>query len=432
MAKETKTKEIKKEETKKNVHEVPVKIEGEQWTKALDKSFAKKQKTAKVDGFRTGKVPRDIYEKHYGKESLFLEAADLLLQEAYLKAMEDSKLVPVVQPSVDLKGIDENGVEFVFTIVTKPEVNVKKYKGLNIKPEKVEVTDEEINHELGHLLERYTELVNKEDGAVESGDVAVIDFEGFKDGVAFDGGKGENYSLEIGSNTFIPGFEDQIIGMKSGEEKDLDITFPEDYGAKDLAGAKVVFKVKVNEIKTKEKRELDEEFFEDLGMEGVNSEKTLKEEIKKSIEAQKEAEAENNYIDKILEEVSKNVEVDIPEPMVDEEVNRLLKRFEEQMKMQGISLDLYYQFTNSNEEALKSQMEKEAYSNVLYRLMLEEIMNLEKIEVSSEEAEKEAEELAKKYQMKKDEFLAQFGGIEMIQYDLEMRKAIELLKELNK
>ncbi|MEE0014963.1 MAG: trigger factor [Bacilli bacterium] len=432
MAKETKTKEIKKEETKKNVHEVPVKIEGEQWTKALDKSFAKKQKTAKVDGFRTGKVPRDIYEKHYGKESLFLEAADLLLQEAYLKAMEDSKLVPVVQPSVDLKGIDENGVEFVFTIVTKPEVNVKKYKGLNIKPEKVEVTDEEINHELGHLLERYTELVNKEDGAVESGDVAVIDFEGFKDGVAFDGGKGENYSLEIGSNTFIPGFEDQIIGMKSGEEKDLDITFPEDYGAKDLAGAKVVFKVKVNEIKTKEKRELDAEFFEDLGMEGVNSEETLKEEIKKSIEAQKEAEAENNYIDKILEEVSKNVEVDIPEPMVDEEVNRLLKRFEEQMKMQGISLDLYYQFTNSNEEALKSQMEKEAYSNVLYRLMLEEIMNLEKIEVSSEEAEKEAEELAKKYQMEKDEFLAQFGGIEMIQYDLEMRKAIELLKELNK
>ena len=167
-------------------------------------------------------------------------------------------------------------------------------------------------------------------------------------------------------------------------------------------------------------------------MEGVNSEETLKEEIKKSIEAQKEAEAENNYIDKILEEVSKNVEVDIPEPMVDEEVNRLLKRFEEQMKMQGISLDLYYQFTNSNEEALKSQMEKEAYSNVLYRLMLEEIMNLEKIEVSSEEAEKEAEELAKKYQMEKDEFLAQFGGIEMIQYDLEMRKAIELLKELNK
>lgn len=432
MAKETKAKETKKEETKKNVHAVEVKIEGEQWKNALDKAFSKKQKTAKVDGFRTGKVPRDIYEKHFGKESLFLDAADLLLQEAYLKAMEDSKLIPVVQPTVDLKGIDENGVEFEFKIITKPEVKVKKYKGLNIKPEKVEVTDEEINHELGHLLERYTELVTKEDGKVENGDIAVIDFEGFKDGVAFDGGKGENYSLEIGSHTFIPGFEEQVAGMKTGEEKDIELTFPEDYGAKDLAGQKVVFKVKVNEIKTKEKRELDEEFFEDLGMEGVTSEETLKEEIKKSIAAQKEVDAENQYIDKILEEVSKNVEVDIPEEMVDEEVDRLLHRFEEQMKMQGISLDLYYKFTNTTEKDLKSQMEKEAYANVLYRLMLEEIMNLEKIEVTAEEAEKEAEELAKKYQMEKDQFLAQFGGIDMIQYDLEMRKTLDLLKELNK
>lgn len=432
MAKEVKAKETKKEETKKNVHAVPVKIEGKQWKNALDKAFSKKQKTAKVDGFRTGKVPRDIYEKHFGKESLFLDAADLLLQEAYLKAMEDSKLVPVVQPTVDLKGIDENGVEFEFKIITKPEVKVKKYKGLNIKPEKVEVTDEEIEHELGHLLERYTELVTKENGEVENGDIAVIDFEGFKDGVAFDGGKGENYSLEIGSHTFIPGFEEQVAGMKTGEEKDIELTFPEDYGAKDLAGQKVVFKVKVNEIKTKEKRELDEEFFEDLGMEGVTSEETLKEEIKKSIAAQKEVDVENKYIDKILEEVSKNVEVDIPEEMVDEEVDRLLHRFEEQMKMQGISLDLYYKFTNTTEKDLKSQMEKEAYANVLYRLMLEEIMNLEKIEVTAEEAEKEAEELAKKYQMEKDQFLAQFGGIDMIQYDLEMRKTLDLLKELNK
>ena len=432
MAKEAKTKEIKEKETKKSVHTVPVKIEGEQRKKAVDKSFAKVQKTAKVDGFRVGKVPRNIYEKHFGKELLFKEAADLLLQEAYLKAMEESKLVPVVQPSVILKGLDDNGIEFEFKIITKPEVKVKKYKGLNIKPEKVEVTDEEIEHELGHLLERYTELVTKEDGKVENGDIAVIDFEGFKDGVAFDGGKGENYSLEIGSHTFIPGFEEQVAGMKTGEEKDIELTFPEDYGAKDLAGQKVVFKVKVNEIKTKEKRELDEEFFEDLGMEGVTSEETLKEEIKKSIAAQKEVDAENNYIDKILEEVSKNVEVDIPQEMVDEETERLLHRFEEQMKMQGISLDLYYKFTNTTEDDLKSQFEKEAYANVLYRLMLEEIMNLEKIEVTEEEADKEAEELAKKYQMEKEEFLAQFGSLDMIQYDLEMRKTLDLLKELNK
>ena len=430
VKKETK-KEVKND-TKKNVHEVVIKIDGEAWTKALDQAFKKKQKTAKVDGFRKGKVPRDIYEKYFGKESLFIDAADSVLQDAYTKAMEESKLVPVVQPAVDLKSLNEDGVEFTFKIVTKPEVKVKKYKGLNIKPEKVEVTDEEINHELGHLLERYSELVTKEDGTVEEGNTAVIDFEGFKDGVAFDGGKGENYSLEIGSHTFIPGFEEQVIGMKTGEEKEIEVTFPEDYGAKDLAGAKATFMVVVHEIKEKKQRELDEEFFEDLGMEGVNSEESLKEEIKKSISAQKEMDAENKYIDAILEGVSKNVEVDIPEEMVEEEVTRLMNRFEQQMRMQGISLDLYYQFTQSSEADLRSQLEKEAYSNVLYRLMLEEIMNLEKIEVSIDEAEKEAEELAKKYQMEKEEFLQQFGGIDMVQYDLEMRKTIELLKEANK
>lgn len=421
-----------KKEVKTNVHEVVIKIEGEEWTKALDQTFAKKQKTAKVDGFRAGKVPRDIYEKNFGKESLYIDAADALLQVAYVKAVEESNLIPVVQPGVELKSINESGVEFVFNIITKPEVKVNKYKGLKIKPETVEVTDEEVNHELGHLLERYTELATKDEGKVEEGDVAVIDFEGFKDGVAFEGGKGENYSLEIGSNTFIPGFEEQVKGMAIGEEKDLNLTFPEDYGAKDLAGADVVFKVKVNEIKQKITRELDEEFFEDLGMEGIDSEETLKNSIKDSIKAQKEMDAENKYVDKILEEVSKHVEVEIPEEMVEEELERLIGRFAEQMKMQGISLDLYYQFTGSNEEALREQMKQEAHNNVLYRLMLEEIMTLEKIEVSEEEADKEATALAEKYQMDKKDFLAQFGGIDMIQYDLEIRKVMELLKEYNK
>ncbi len=432
MAKKEETKEIKTEKKEnKNKHEVTVKIDGDAWKNAIDKVFAKKQKTVKVDGFRQGKVPRNIYEKKFGKESLYLDAADAVLQDAYAKAMDDSKLVPVAQPEVNLKNIGEEGVEFTFKIITKPEVKVNKYKGLNIKPEEVEVTDEEINHELSHLLERYTELVTK-DGEVKNGDVAIIDFEGFKDGEAFDGGKGENYSLEIGSNTFIPGFEEQVIGMKAGDEKDLNVTFPEDYGAKDLAGAPVVFKVKVNEVKEKKTRELDEDFFEDLGMEGIDSEDKLKAEIKESIKAQKEMDAENKYVDSLLEGVSKNVEVDIPEEMVNEEVDRLMGRFAEQMKMQGISLDLYYQFTGSNEEQLRSQMEKEAFNNVLYRLMIEEIQQIEKIVVSDEEAEKEAEELAKKYQMDKEDFLKQFGGLEMVKYDLEVRKVIELLKELNK
>ena len=424
-----KAKEEKKQS--KNVHEITIKIEGEEWKKALDKAFNDKKRDKVVDGFRKGKVPRDVYEKHYGKESLFIPAADYVLQDAYMKVMEENKLVPVVQPDVNLGGIDEDGVEFVFKIITKPEVNVKKYKGLKIEKEKVEVTKEEIEHELSHVLEKYTELVTK-DGKVESGNVAVIDFEGFKDGVAFEGGKGENYSLEIGSNTFIPGFEDQVIGMKVGEEKDINLTFPEDYGAKDLAGAAVVFKVKVNEIKEKQTRELDEEFFEDLGMEGVDSKEKLEKEIEESIKARKEMEAENNYVDKILEEVSKNVEVDIPEEMVNEEIDRLMKRFEENMRMQGISLDLYYQFSRTTEADLRNQLEKEAYSNVLYRLMLEEIMTLEKIEVTEEEVEKEAASLAEKYQMEKEEFLKQFGGLDMIQYDLEMRKTIDSLKEFNK
>lgn len=424
-------KETKKKTTKNNVHEVKIKIADKDWKDAVEKSFKEKQKNAKVDGFRKGKVPREIYEKNFGKESLWFDSAEKLIQAAYLKALAESKLDPVVQPTVNITDINDDFVEYEFKITTKPDVNVKKYKGLNVKPEKVEVTDEEINHELGHLLEKYTELVVK-DGKVENGDVAVIDFEGFKDGVAFDGGKGENYSLEIGSNTFIPGFEEQVIGMKAGDEKDLDLTFPEDYGVKDLAGAKVVFKVKLHEVKQKQTRELDEDFFDDLGMEGIDSEEKLKEEIKNSIKAQKEMDAENKYIDKLLEEVSKNVEVDIPEEMVEEEVNRLMGRFEEQMKMQGISLDLYYQFTRSTEDDLKNQMEKEAYANVLYRLMLEEITKLEKIEISLEEAEEEAKKLAEEYKMEKEEFLKQFGGIEMIQYDLEMRKTIERLKELNK
>ena len=424
-------KETKKKTTNNNVHEVKIKIADKDWKDAVEKSFKEKQKTAKVDGFRKGKVPREIYEKNFGKESLWFDSAEKLIQVAYLKALAESKLDPVVQPTVNITDINDDFVEYEFKITTKPDVNIKKYKGLNVKPEKVEVTDEEINHELGHLLEKYTELVVK-DGKVENGDVAVIDFEGFKDGVAFDGGKGENYSLEIGSNTFIPGFEEQVIGMKAGDEKDLDLTFPEDYGVKDLAGAKVVFKVKLHEVKQKQTRELDEDFFDDLGMEGIDSEEKLKEEIKNSIKAQKEMDTENKYIDKLLEEVSKNVEVDIPEEMVEEEVNRLMGRFEEQMKMQGISLDLYYQFTRSTEDDLKNQMEKEAYANVLYRLMLEEITKLEKIEISLEEAEEEAKKLAEEYKMEKEEFLKQFGGIEMIQYDLEMRKTIERLKELNK
>ena len=417
---------------KDNKKEINVKIEGKEWKDALDKAFKEKVKTANVDGFRKGKVPRDIFEKKFGKESLYLPASDYVVESAYIKALEDSKLIPVVQPSVDIKNVDENGIEFTFKIITKPEVKIKKYKGLNVKPEEIKVSKEEIEHELGHILERYTETKVKEDGTVENGNIAVIDFEGFKDGKAFAGGKSENYELEIGSHTFIPGFEEQIVGMKVNEEKDINVTFPEDYQAEDLKGAAVVFKVKVNDVKEKIAREFDKDLFDDLGIDGVDSKESLEKHIEQDIIVQKEMDVENKYVEDLLEAVSKNVEVDIPEEMVEEEIDRLVQRFEEQLKMQGIGLDMYYAFTKSSEKDLRSQMEKEAYSHVLYRLMLEELLTIEKVEVKEEELDKEVDEMAHKYQMKKDEFLKAFGGKDMVKYDLEVRKIIELLKEYNK
>ena len=411
---------------------VSIKIEGEEWTKALDKAFKEKVKTVSVDGFRKGKVPRDIFEKKFGKESLYFVASDYVVESAYKKALTESKLVPVVQPSVDIKNVDDKGIEFAFNIIVKPEVKIKKYKGLSVKPEKVKVTKEEIEHEMGHLLERFTETRAKTDGVLEKGNIAIIDFEGFKDGKAFDGGKAENYELEIGSNTFIPGFEDQMVGMKLNEERDVNVTFPEDYHAKELKGAKVLFKVKLNDIKEKIERKFDKDLFDDLAIDGVDSKEKLEKHIEKDIITQKEMDAENKYVDKLLETVSKNVEVDIPEEMVEEEIDRMIQRYEEQMRMQGISLEMYYEFTKTTEKDLRNQMEKEAYSHVLYRLMLEELLNIEKVEVSDKEVDEEVEKTSKNYNMKKEDFINAFGGIKMVKYDLEIRKIIELLKEYNK
>ena len=415
----------------KNVKEITIKIEGKEWEDALDKAFEKANKKVKIDGFRQGKAPKEVFIKKYGEESLFMDAADLVLQPAYQKMIDENKDVEIVaQPEVALKSISKDGVEFVFTITTKPEVKLGKYKKLGVKKEKVEVTKEEIENALNETLNRYAENVVK-DGKVENGDIAIIDFEGFKDGVAFEGGKGENYSLTIGSNTFIPGFEDQIIGMSKDEEKDINVTFPEDYHSEDLKGQKVVFKVKVNEIKTTKIPELDKDFFEDLAMEGIDSKESLEKQLEENIKAHKEQHAEDHYIDELLKKGIENMEVDIPEAMINEELDRMIRQYEENLKMQGLTLEQFYQFTNSDEAALKDQMKEEAEKRVASRLLLEAIKVEEKIEIADDEAKKEAEELAKKYNMEKDEFLKLFGGIEMVKYDMEMRRAIEILKENN-
>ena len=415
----------------KNVKEITIKVDGKEWTDAIDKAFVKANKKAKIDGFRPGKAPKDVFIKKYGETNLWLDAADLVLQDAYKKMLDENKDVEIVaQPEIALKSITGEYVEFNFTLTLRPEVKLGKYKKLGVKKEDIKVSEEEITNALNELRNRYAEMETK-DGKVENGDTAVIDFEGFKDGVAFQGGKGENYSLEIGSNTFIPGFEEQIVGMKKNEEKDINVTFPEEYHSEELKGQPVVFKVKVNEIKTKVLPEMDKDFFEDLAMEGVDSEKSLREELEKNIKAHKEHHAEEHYIDEIMDKAIENMEVEVPDAMTKDELERMVRQYEENLKMQGITLEQFYQFTNSDEAALKEQMTDEANKRIKSRFLLEEIKKAENIETTEEEAKKEAKEMAEKYQMEEDKFLELFGGIEMVKYDSEMRKTIEFLKENN-
>ena len=358
-----------------------------------------------------------------------MEAAESCLNEAYeMMLKENGDDVIVAQPEINLSAVTDDYVEFKFNLTLKPEVKLGKYKGLDVKKDTVKVTKKEVSEAIEQMRQRYMENIDKE-GKVANGDVAIIDFEGFKDGVAFDGGKGEDYSLKIGSNTFIPGFEEQIIGMEKGEEKDINLTFPEDYHAEDLKGKNVVFKVKVKEIKEQKLPELNKDFFLDLGMEGIETKEDLEKQLEENIKVRKEAEADNKYIDDLLAEVAKNTKIDIPEAMIEEEIDRILKQYEENLKMQGITLEMFYQFTNSDEQALRDQMQEEAKNRVTYRLILEEIAKEEKIEVTDEDAETEATNLATRYQMDKDEFLKLFGGLDMVKYDLKMRQALEVLKK---
>jgi len=416
----------------KNRHEIEIKVDKERWQKELDNAFNIVSKNAKIDGFRKGKVPREVFDKKIGKQEYIMEAANKIVSEEFTKVLKENNYKLVAEPQIKLTKMDDDTLEFTMVLIEEPEVNVKKYKGLGIKKDKIEVTDHEIEHEIHHLLERYSEVVVKESDVVENGDIAVIDFEGFKDGVAFDGGKGENYPLEIGSNSFIPGFEEQIIGMKREEEKDINVTFPEEYHSEELKGQPVVFKVKVNEIKVKEQRQLDKDLFDDLGMEGVDSEDTLKEEIKKSIEASKEMEAENKYVKDLLDAINKNTEVDIPEEMVFDTVEMMFNQLRQNLGYQGIDLNTYMTYTGQTEEVIRAQMEKEAFERVLSRLALEKIKELENITITDEEVDSKIKEYTDKFNIKEEDVLKEFGSKEMLKYDLEMNKVLDFLKDANK
>ena len=412
----------------KNVKEFETKIEGKAWSDALDKAFNTKKKDLKVDGFRKGNCPKDIYIKKFGIETLFMDAVDNCINDAYHKILDDNKLVPVCEPKVDIKNINADFVEFVFTVIERPEVKLGKYQKLGVKKEKVEVTDEEVEHELMHLKEKYADIVELDSGKVEKGFTAVINFSGVVDGKVLEGGTGENYPLEIGSNTFIPGFEDGLIGMEIGEEKVLKLKFPEEY-VENLKGKDVEFTVKVTGLKKRVLPEMNEDFFKDLGYENVKTEAELKAEIKKHLLEHKEADAENKYIDELLRKASENIEVEINPEIIENEQNRMIDDYRNNLKMQGLSLEQYLQFTKSSIEDLKKQIEPEATSRVKIRYLLEEVSKKENVEVTDEEVKEEVNRISTAYKVPENEVIDMIGGEEIIKADLKMRKAVDIIKE---
>lgn len=403
----------------------------ENWEKAQDKAFNKLNAKSKIDGFRPGKASRNVFEKNYPGQ-IIMEAADILVDEEYKRIITEDKILPIIEPKIEVVKVSDTELEVNFTFITEPTVKLGEYKNLKVKKETIKVTKEEINAKIDHLVKDYAELIVKEEGTVETKDIAVIDFEGFKDGVAFEGGKGENYSLEIGSNTFIPGFESGVIGMKKGETKDLTLTFPSDYGQTDLAGKEVVFKVTVNEIKTKVIPELDEEFFKDLGMDGITNKEELEKSMKEEIKHHKEHEAEHKYVDDLLEKATANMEVEIDDELVEYEANHMYGDFMDRMAMQGINEEIYLQYANTTKEDIVSHMKDEALRRLKNSYLLNAIITEEKIEVTDEEVNTEIANIATENNVTEEDVTNAFGGKEAISYDLKVKKAIDLMKSEEK
>ena len=405
--------------------ELEFKIEGKEWGNLQEEAFNKLNKNAKIDGFRPGKASRAMFEKKYGKQEIIFEASDMAIKKEYERILGEGKILPVIEPKIDLVACDEEKLEVKFVFVTEPKVELGEYTNLNVKKDKVKVTKEEVKNRIDSLLNEYAELVEKT-GKVENGDIAVINFAGYKDGVAFDGGTAENYSLTIGSNTFIPGFEDGVIGMEIGEEKDITLTFPEDYMSEDLKGKEVVFKVKVNEIKTREVPKLDKDFFDDLAMEGVTNKEELEHEITHELEHQKEHELEHEYEEKCLDKAANNMKIEYADELVDDEVEHMYKEFMQRMAMQGITEEMYYQYTNGKKEDITSQMKDDAVKRIKYRYLLKEVIKVEKIKVSDKDAKARVKEMASMYQVDEETILKEVS-LENIKFDLMYQKALDIV-----
>ena len=395
--------------------------------KGLTQAFNKVKKNLNVPGFRKGKVSRTVFNRMYGEEALYEDALNAVLPEAYEAAVLEAGIEPVAQPKIDVESMNK-GEDWVITaeVTVKPEVKLGEYKNLTVSKQDREVTDEDVEARLKREQESQAELVIKEDAAAENGDTVVIDFEGFLGDEAFEGGKGENYSLELGSNSFIPGFEDQLVGKKAGEEVEVNVTFPEEYQAQDLAGQAAVFKVKVHEVKVKELPELDDEFAKDVDDE-VETLDELKAKIREELTSSKAAAAEEAVHDAALRQAVDNAEiVELPHVMVHDEVHRAMDEFLNNMQRQGISPEMYYQLTNSTEADLHKQFEQDAELRVKTNLVIEAVVKAEGLEATETELEKEVADLAETYNMPVDQ-VKRLLTTDMLAHDITMKKAIDLI-----
>ena len=418
-----------KVEKTNNANEVKLEItvEAEKFENAIKKVYFKNAKYFNIPGFRKGKAPQNIVEKYYGKEIFYEDAFNEIASEEYEKAVEEAKLEVVSRPQVDVVTM-EKGKDLVFTAVvaTKPEVELGKYKGIEIEKKEYNVEDSDIENSLKQMQEKNARVISVET-PVEKGNTAVIDFEGFVDGNAFEGGKGENYSLEIGSGSFIPGFEDQVIGMKIDEEKDINVKFPDDYFSKDLAGKDATFKVKVHEIKKKELPELDDEFAKDVSE--FDTLKELKDSIKERLVKENEQKAKYEKEDAVMKVVTENMKVEIPAGMIEAEVNNMVKDMEQRMSYQGLKLEQYLKMLNKTEAEFKKEYEPQAIDAIKSRLALEAIIKAEKIEATDADVKAKLEEMAKNYGKTAEELEKNDSIKEYIKQGIENEKAISFLVE---
>lgn len=410
-----------------NKYELEIEISAEDFEAAIEKAYLKARKNIAMPGFRKGKAPRKLIEKEYGEQVFFEDAVNLLYAPVVNGAVEESGLELVTRPEVEVTEISkENGVKLKATCITKPEVEVKDYKGIEVEKVVNPVTDEDINKQLDALREKNVTVDTVDDRAAENGDDVVIDFEGFKDDVAFEGGKAEDFTLSLGSGQFIPGFEDQIVGHNAGEDFDINVTFPDEYQVKELAGAPAVFKIKLKSISKKVMPELDDDMVKDSTEFDTVDE--YKADVKKKLEEANEKHADSEVEAKIFDKVIENMTAEIPQVMFDNRVNEMISELEQRLAPQGISLDLYMQYTGQTIDTVKKAYAEQAEKQVKLRLALEKIAKLENIEVTEDELKAEFDKLAEAYKLDVDQ-IKQFIHDDDLKKDIAVGKAVDLIKD---